>query len=74
MSYQAATKIAKLTSVLFGLTCFALAFLVANVKTIMEATISFMGSVSGPVLGVFTFGIFFPRANATVSLNFSFLF
>ena len=67
MSDQKATLVAKVTTVLFGLTCFALAFLAANVKTILEASIAFVGSITGPILGVFTLGIFFPRANAIVS-------
>ncbi len=67
ISDQKATLAAKLTSVIFGLTCFSLAFLVANVKTILEATVAIKGSIAGPILGVFTLGIFFPYASATVS-------
>lgn len=64
MPERSATTLSKVISLVFGLVCFALVFLVAQVDTILEATLSIIGSVAGSLLGVFTLGMFNPWANS----------
>ncbi|XP_045025652.1 sodium-coupled monocarboxylate transporter 1 isoform X2 [Daphnia magna] len=61
---QMATRLVKGVSLLFSGLSFSMVFLVAQVKTILDATVSFDGAVAGSILGVFTLGIFVPCANS----------
>ncbi|KAI9564252.1 hypothetical protein GHT06_007990 [Daphnia sinensis] len=61
---QTATRLVKGVSLLFSGLSFSMVFLVAQVKTILDATVSFDGAVAGSILGVFTLGIFVPCANS----------
>ncbi|XP_046460580.1 sodium-coupled monocarboxylate transporter 1-like isoform X1 [Daphnia pulex] len=63
MPDQTATRLVKGVSLLFSGLSFSMVFLVAQVKTILDATVSFDGAVAGSILGVFTLGIFVPFAN-----------
>jgi len=58
-----ATKVSKILAVVFGLICFALVFVAAQLGNVLQAALSIFGMIGGPLLGVFTLGIFFPWAN-----------
>ena len=67
MNDQRATNIAKILAIAFGVLCFGLVFVAAQLGNVLEAALSIFGIIGGPLLGVFTLGIFFPWANAIVS-------
>ncbi|XP_076242296.1 putative sodium-dependent multivitamin transporter [Calliopsis andreniformis] len=46
-----------------GLICLALAFIAKSMGGLVEATISLSGAISGPILGIFTLGMFVESAN-----------
>ncbi|XP_057371552.1 sodium-coupled monocarboxylate transporter 1-like isoform X2 [Daphnia carinata] len=64
MRERTATGVVKGVSFVFGVLSFSMVFVVAQIKTILDATLSFDGAVAGSILGVFTLGIFVPCANA----------
>jgi Na+/proline symporter len=56
------------TVIVFGLIAFALVFIVEKLGTVLQLAISF-GSLSlGPMLGIFTMGMFMPWISATSAL------
>lgn len=59
-----ATKVSKFLAIFIGLFCFALVFIAAQLGNVLQAALSIFGMIGGPLLGVFTLGIFFPWANA----------
>lgn len=63
MRERTATRVVKGVSFVFGVLSFSMVFLVAQIKTILDATLSFDGAMAGSILGVFTLGIFVPWAN-----------
>ncbi|XP_001600571.1 sodium-coupled monocarboxylate transporter 1 [Nasonia vitripennis] len=76
MSDVAASRLMKLTVLLVGVVCLALVLLVEKLSGLIQAGKSLSGITAGPLLGIFTLGMFFPFANsrgaiagALVSLN-----
>lgn len=67
MSDARATNVSKILAVLYGILCFGLVFIVANLGNVLELALSIYGIVGGALLGVFTLGMFFPWANAKVA-------
>ncbi|XP_065561213.1 LOW QUALITY PROTEIN: sodium-dependent multivitamin transporter-like [Artemia franciscana] len=63
LSDRAATNVSKALAVLIGLICFGLVFVAAQFGNALEAALSIFGMVGGPLLGVFTLGMFLPWAN-----------
>lgn len=59
---------AKLTSVIYGIVCIAIAFGAEYFGTILQASLTIFSVVGGPILGLFTLGMFFPFANQTVRI------
>lgn len=64
MEEAKATLISKMLALGFGVLCFGLVFVAANLGNVLEAALSIFGIIGGPLLGVFTLGMFFPWANA----------
>ena len=62
-----ATKVSKILAIVFGVICFGLVFVAMSLDNVLEAALSIFGIIGGPLLGVFTLGMFFPWANAIVS-------
>nr|CAD7452229.1 unnamed protein product [Timema tahoe] len=55
--------ISKLLALLYGLVCLAIAFTSEHLGGILQASLTIFGVVGGPLLGVFTLGMFCPCAN-----------
>merc|ERR1712136_725242 len=60
----AATRTSKLLSLFFGLVAYGLVYLMANLNHLVEAVLSIFGLAGGPILGIFTLGMFFPWSNS----------
>ncbi|XP_058793324.1 sodium-coupled monocarboxylate transporter 1-like [Phymastichus coffea] len=76
MSDVGASRVMKITVVVIGVICVALVFLVEKLSGLIQAGKSLSGITAGPLLGIFTLGMFCPFANsagaitgALVSLN-----
>ncbi|XP_012252781.2 sodium-coupled monocarboxylate transporter 1-like [Athalia rosae] len=59
-----ASRIMKVTVVLIGALCVGLVFLVEKLSSLIQAGKSLSGITAGPLLGIFTLGMFFPYANS----------
>ncbi|KAJ8020199.1 Sodium-coupled monocarboxylate transporter 1 [Holothuria leucospilota] len=57
------TLILKFASIFYGVLCICVAFLVSALGGILPLTISLIGILNGPILGVFCLGIYFPWCN-----------
>ncbi|KAG7214205.1 hypothetical protein KM043_001548 [Ampulex compressa] len=68
ISDVAASRIMKLTVVLIGVVCVALVFLVEKLGGLIQAGKSLSGITAGPLLGIFSLGMFFPCANSAGAL------
>lgn len=62
---EKAALIAKLLVVLNGFNCLALAFLAKSMGSLVQAALGISGAITGPILGIFTLGMFVERANET---------
>ena len=56
--------ISKIISVLLGCIVMLLTYLVSYFGSILNAGLSLFGAISGPIMGVFFLGFFFPKANS----------
>ncbi|XP_076387601.1 sodium-coupled monocarboxylate transporter 2 isoform X7 [Megachile rotundata] len=68
LSDVAASRTMKATVVLTGIACVTLVFLVEKLGGLIQAGKSLSGITAGPLLGIFTLGMFFPLANSTGAL------
>lgn len=59
--------VTKFLCVILGGCCIALAFAAQYLGAILQAALTIFGVVGGPLLAVFTLGMFFPSANQAVS-------
>ena len=67
----------KFTALLYGIMTIVIAFIVGRLGTVLQASLSLSGSVTGPLFALFCLGIFFPFVNwkvnsIQVEVNFSF--
>ncbi|XP_026482003.1 sodium-coupled monocarboxylate transporter 2-like [Ctenocephalides felis] len=62
-SEKTASNIMKLTVVVIGGICLGLVFVVEQLGSVMHLVISVTGVTAGTLLGMFTLGILFPKAN-----------
>lgn len=53
----------KIISLVFGSLSFALVFVVAELPGVLQAALTLIGIVNGPIFGVFTLGMFIPFAS-----------
>lgn len=58
----------KLAACAYGLVFLALAFIAEYLGGVLQAALTIFGAVGGPLLGVFSLGIFTTYANEAVSL------
>ncbi|XP_076662885.1 sodium-coupled monocarboxylate transporter 2 [Andrena cerasifolii] len=68
VSQVAASRTMKAIVVVAGIICVALVFLVEKLSGLIQAGKSLSGITAGPLLGIFTLGMFFPIANSTGAL------
>ena len=68
LSEQRKTLITKLISCLFGLVSLSFVFLVGNLPGVLAAAIGIFGMVGGPILGVFSLGMFVPFSSSVGAL------
>lgn len=54
----------KFTAIFYGILSIGLAFVVGRLGTVLQASIALVGAVTGPLMGLFLLGIFFPFSNA----------
>ncbi|XP_050725454.1 sodium-coupled monocarboxylate transporter 1-like [Eriocheir sinensis] len=64
ISDNASTWASRGLSLFFGLLTFVLVFVAEQLGNILSAALSIFGMVGGPLLGMFTLGMFFPWANS----------
>lgn len=69
-------NISKVLAVFFGILAFALVFVAELLGDVLQAALSIFGMVGGPLLGIFTLGMFIPWANwkGAIAGTFSALF
>ncbi|XP_061425456.1 sodium-dependent multivitamin transporter-like isoform X2 [Lethenteron reissneri] len=65
LSEQNAMRTSKALAVAYGILCLGLAYIASLMGSVLQAAISIFGMLGGPLLGVFSLGLFFPRANST---------
>ena len=65
---EAATKMSKLLGLGFGLFSYLLTFLVKNIPGLVQAWLGIFGIFGGPVLGLFSLGMYVPWASARSAL------
>lgn len=63
LSDSKVTFLGKFLAIASGLICLAVAFVVGNFGSLIEAAIAFTAVFTGPLLGVFTLGMFTETAN-----------
>ncbi|KAK0176391.1 hypothetical protein PV328_000534 [Microctonus aethiopoides] len=69
LSQVAASRVMKFLVILIGIICVAFVFLVDKLGGLIQAGKSLSGITAGPLLGIFTLGMFFPSANSTGALT-----
>jgi len=69
ISDEKATKITKFLAFAYGLFSYLLIFLVKNIPGLVQAWLGIFGVLGGPVLGVFSLGLFLPWANSKGALT-----
>lgn len=68
LSNRAMNWISKVSVVVFGCLCIAMAYVASQLGEVLEAALSILGIVGGPVLAMFTLGLIFNFANSAGTL------
>ncbi|XP_038057841.1 sodium-coupled monocarboxylate transporter 1-like isoform X2 [Patiria miniata] len=63
------TKITKALAAGYGILCIGMAFVASLLGDVLQAALSIFGMIGGPLLGLFSLGIFFPWANSKGALT-----
>ena len=73
LTEQKATRLSKLLALFYGIFSYGLVFMVKNIPGLVQAWLGIFGVLGGPVLGLFSLGMFIPFANSTGALRYGFL-
>ena len=65
---EVATKMSKLLAIGFGVFSYLLTFMVKNIPGLVQAWLGIFGIFGGPVLGLFSLGMYVPWASARSAL------
>lgn len=57
----------KIIVLVYGTICIILSFLAKYLGSLLQSALTIFGVIGGPVMGVFTLGIFLPHIDQTVS-------
>ncbi|XP_063968606.1 sodium-coupled monocarboxylate transporter 1-like [Lytechinus pictus] len=68
MSEEIYTKITKMLAAFYGILCIAMAFLASVMGSILQTALSIFGMIGGPLMGLFSAGMFFPWTNSIGAL------
>ena len=68
MSEQNATRLSKFFALFYGVFCYGIIFLVKDIPGLVQAWLGIFGVLGGPVLGLFSLGMFIPFANTIGAL------
>lgn len=63
-----ATRITKILAMVYGVIAILLVAVAQNLGNVLQAALSLFGMLGGPLLGLFTLGMFFPWANSVGSI------
>lgn len=74
LSEAKASFLMKVIVVIIGTICVAMVFLVEKMGALIQASGSLGAITAGPLLGIFSLGMFFPSANPLVLLIVLFIF
>ena len=69
LTEQKATRLSKLLALFYGIFSYGLVFMVKNIPGLVQAWLGIFGVLGGPVLGLFSIGMFIPFANSTGALS-----
>ena len=64
-----ATRISKGLAIIYGIFSYGLIFMVKNIPGLVQAWLGIFGVLGGPVLGLFSLGMFIPFANSVGALS-----
>ncbi|RUS75238.1 hypothetical protein EGW08_017003 [Elysia chlorotica] len=64
-----ARLISQMLALGFGVVCLALTYVASQLGSVLQAALSLFGMIGGPLLGVFSLGMFFPWANSAGALT-----
>lgn len=67
-SEKRASTIMKILTVVIGLVCVVLVFIVEKLGSLLQMVLVIMGLTNGPIFGLFTIGMLVPFANKKVSV------
>lgn len=70
LSESTANVQTKFLSFIYGVICIAVAYLAQFLGGVLQAALTIFGVVGGPLLGLFTLGMFTTTANQTVNLKY----
>ena len=69
LNEEKATRISKIMALLYGIFCYGIIFLVRDIPGLVQAWLGIFGVLGGPVLGLFSLGMFIPFANTIGALS-----
>ena len=69
LNEEKATRLSKIMALLYGIFCYGIIFLVRDIPGLVQAWLGIFGVLGGPVLGLFSLGMFIPFANTIGALS-----